>query len=127
MDDLVTRAAARDPAAAAELIARHELRVRLYAAKVAPRPDLAEDVAQRAFVLALQHLGRFDPERDFALWMQGIVRNVARQEWRRLARRSRVERDDLAEYLERVAAQAQPDEPLDEARLAALRACVDRL
>ena len=128
MDDLLNRIRQGVPDAAAELIARHELPVRLYAAKVAPRPDMAEDVAQKAFVLALESIDRFDPTRDFVLWMHGIVRNVARQEWTRLAARARVERDGLAEYLEQLAAEEPSESEEERARwLAALSGCLDRL
>jgi RNA polymerase sigma-70 factor (ECF subfamily) len=126
MDDLLRRVRAGDASSAADLIGRHELRIRLYAAKVAPRPDMAEDIAQKAFLVALNRIEQFDPTRDFALWMQGIVRNVARQEWERLAVRSRIERDGLAEYLEQL---SNPEEEsgVDERWLEALRGCVGGL
>ena len=126
MDDLLKRVRAGDAVSAATLIGPHELRIRLYAAKVAPRPDMAEDIAQRAFVVALDKIEQFDLTRDFALWMQGIVRNIARQEWERLALRSRVERDGLAEYLEQL---STPEEKsgVDELWIEALRGCVERL
>ncbi len=127
MDDLIQGASAGDAASAAALIDRHEVQVRLYAAKVAPRPDMAEDVAQKAFLMALKNLGSFDPSRDFALWMRGIVRNVARQEWERMAVRSRVERDGLAGYLEELAARPEPETEIDERWLKALRGCVEKL
>jgi RNA polymerase sigma-70 factor (ECF subfamily) len=127
MDDLIRRIKAGDAASAAVLINRHELRIRMYAAKVAPRPDMAEDVAQKAFLMALKSIESFDPTRDFALWMQGIVRNVARQEWERLALRSRVERDGLAGYLEELAARPEPESEIDERWLKALRGCVQKL
>jgi len=127
MNDLIRRVRAGDAASAATLVNRHELRIRLYASKVAPRPDMAEDIAQKAFLMALKSIETFDPTRDFALWMQGIVRNVARQEWERLAIRSRVERDGLAGYLEELAARAEPENPIDERWLKALRGCVDKL
>lgn len=127
MEDLLRRVRAGDAASAAELIRRSELRIRLYSAKVAPRPDMAEDIAQKAFLVALKNIETFDPTRDFALWMQGIVRNVARQEWERLALRSRVERDGLAEYLEALAARPEPESQVDERWLKALRGCVEKL
>ena len=127
MDDLVRKVRAGDATSTAALIGRHELRIRLYAAKVAPRPDMAEDIAQKAFVAALKNLEQFDPTRDFALWMQGIVRNVARQEWERLAFRSRVERDGLAEYLEQLSIPAEEESGFDDQWLEALRGCVEHL
>lgn len=127
MDDLIGRVRAGDTASAAELINRHELRIRLYASKVAPRPDLAEDVAQKAFLVALKNIDTYDPTRDFALWMQGIVRNVARQEWERLAVRSRIERDGLAHYLESLASQREEESEIDDRWIRALRGCVEKL
>lgn len=48
----------------------------------------AEGVAQSAFLHALRHLGRYDPERTFRAWLLGIVANEARMYPRSLARRS---------------------------------------
>lgn len=127
MDDLAERVRRGDREAAAELIARYEPRVRLYAAKLAPRPGLAEDIAQKAFLQALQSIERYDPSRDLGFWLQGIVRHVALQEWRELTRRSRVERDDLAAYLEELA-EAPADDDAARARfLKLLRGCIERL
>ena len=122
---MIERVRARDEGATAALIRRYELGVRLYAAKVAPRPDMAQDVAQKAFLLALKSIDRFDPAGDFGLWMRGIVRNVARQEWERLVARSKAERDGLAEYLDRLSSEPEPEG--NERWLAALRDCVEQL
>ena len=128
MDPLIPRIQAGDRSAAVELIAQCELSIRVYAAKVSPRPDLAEDIAQKAFLVALKSIQKFDPSGNFVYWMQGIVRNVARNEWEQLALHSRVERDGLAQFLETLA-QTQPareEAGLDE-RLNALRQCVQSL
>ena len=128
MDESIQKIMSGDESAAASLIGRHELRIRLYAAKVAPRADMGEDIAQKSFLLALQNIDRFDPSRDFRLWVQGIVRNVARKEWERLAVRARLERDDLAEYIEKLADMPEKDEMEDRsAWLAALRSCIEKL
>src|SRR5688572_31240862 len=76
MDEQIGRLQSGDRDAAEALIARYEMRVRLYAAKVAPRAGMAEDIAQKAFLLALQNIHKFDPAGDFGVWMCGIVRNV---------------------------------------------------
>ena len=123
----IERILAGDHAAAEALVTRHELRVRTYAAKVAPRPGMSEDIAQKAFLLALENIHKFDPAGDFGLWMQGIVRNVARQEWKKLAIHSRVERDGLSEYIEEIAAIPTADPSDDEHFLKKLRQCIERL
>ena len=126
MDEHVERLQSGDRDAAEALIARYEMRVRLYAAKVAPRAGMAEDIAQKAFLLALQNIHKFDPAGDFGVWMCGIVRNVGRQEWKRLATHSRVERDGLSDYIEEIAempaSSSSEGEWIDN-----LRDCVDRL
>jgi RNA polymerase sigma factor (sigma-70 family) len=126
MDEHVARLKSGDRNAAEALIARYEMRVRLYAAKVAPRAGMAEDIAQKAFLLALQNIHKFDPAGDFGVWMCGIVRNVGRQEWKRLATHSRVERDGLSDYIEEIAEMpatlSSEGEWLDK-----LRDCIDRL
>jgi RNA polymerase sigma-70 factor, ECF subfamily len=113
----------------AELIARHEVAVRLYAAKIAPRPDMAEDIAQKAFVIAIQKCETFDAARSFPAWMQGIVRNVVRNEWEHLALHSKVERDTLAAYVETLASMPSDLEQLEHAqlRLQAMKKCIERL
>ena len=128
MDGLLQRVLAGDPAAIADLVRQHEAAVRLYAAKVAPRPDMAEDIAQKAFLEALKSMANFDPTRSFQFWMQGIVRNVARREWKRLAQQSGLERDGLAEYIEKLASSPEPvDDSAVSDRLDALRACLEKL
>jgi RNA polymerase sigma-70 factor len=126
---LVRNARRGDERSVAELVSRYEVSVRLYAAKVAPSPDMADDVAQDAFVEMLKSLDRFDENGDFGLWMRGIVRNVARRAWDRLYRDRRIQRDSLAGYVEELAATYESGEDIEsgEQRLLALRACLERL
>ncbi len=109
-----------------ELIRRHALRIRLYAVKVAPRPDMADDIAQKALLIALRDFDKFDSSRDFALWVEGVVRNVARHAWRALSKRNAIERDALAEHLETLA-RTSPEPTVDDHRIDALRDCTQRL
>ena len=126
MDDLFKRIRAGDKGAVSSLVRENELRIRIYSAKVAPRPDMAEDIAQKAFLIALRNIDRFDAGADFGLWMQGIVRNVARKEWEGLASRSKLDRDGLADYVERLSGDVADSEPKEQ-RLDALRTCVEKL
>ncbi len=109
------------------LVARWEAEVRLYAVKVAPDPDAADDIAQDAFVIAIEQADKFDPSRDFLLWMKGIVRNLARREWRRRAA-DRVQLVDFQEHVEMLASMPdEGDESFHHRRLEALRSCLERL
>lgn len=87
-----------DARAFAELVHRHQSRVRAVLRRLA-RGDamLADDLAQETFVLAWRHLGRFRFEAKFSTWLYRIAFNA----WQSDARRRRelpleVEDDDLA-------------------------------
>ncbi len=55
--------------------------------RVARRPDLADDVAQEAFLVALSRIADYDPERGAMLpWLTYIARNCARKALRHQAR-----------------------------------------
>jgi len=59
----------------------------LIAAAVLGRREGAEDVVQESAVIGLQKIQEFHPETNFAAWMGGIVRNVARNSARKSIRR----------------------------------------
>lgn len=51
------------------------------------QPDLAADVVQESWLIAVRRIRRFDPSRGtFQSWLRGIARNVLRNEWRRRER-----------------------------------------
>jgi RNA polymerase sigma-70 factor (ECF subfamily) len=59
----------------------------LIAAAVVGRRDEAEDIVQEAALIGLQKVSEFQPDTNFAAWMGGIVRNVARNHARKTYRR----------------------------------------
>jgi RNA polymerase sigma-70 factor, ECF subfamily len=80
---LVRRAIAGDPRAFSELVRRYQRAAYLVALGVTRRHEDAEDVAQEAFVVALERLEECrDPDR-FAGWFTTIVKNRARNLLRR--------------------------------------------
>jgi RNA polymerase sigma-70 factor (ECF subfamily) len=100
---LVGRARRGDQAAFCELVERHQRRVYATALRIVRRHDLADDVAQEAFVRAWQSLSSFELGRPFGPWIARIARNQALN-----ALRSRAERaEPLPEG---------PHEPVDPAR-----------
>ncbi len=126
---LIRRAQQKDGDAVTQLISKYEFAIRSYAAKVAPRPDMTEDIAQEAFLRARGSLDNFRINEDFGLWMRGIVRNVARGMWDRLYRDRRIARDSLAEYVQQLAARYHEGDRADirERHIEALRRCLERL
>lgn len=117
--------------AATYLISRYSAEVRCYAAKIAPRPGMAEDIAQNAFIECLKSISNFDAGSDFMPWMRGIIRNMARREWERIYREEKIRKDGLAVYIEKLAAEMEsyPEQSLKnpQDRLRALRNCVKKL
>src|SRR5215216_3500451 len=66
-----------DEAALAELFNRHWPAVHRAAWLVSHDAQAAEDIAQEAFLAALQRLDSFDRQRPFAPWLHRIVVNRA--------------------------------------------------
>jgi RNA polymerase sigma-70 factor (ECF subfamily) len=66
-----------------ELVERFERPVYGLVLRIVRRPDLAEDLAQEAFVKAWKALARFDPARRFSSWLFKIAHNSALDALRR--------------------------------------------
>jgi len=109
--ELAALAQSGDREAFGELVARYAAPVRRLARTILGDPDDADDAAQDAFLSALKHLGRFDPERPFGPWLMRIVANAAGD--RRRRRRVR-EADPLTPDL--ATREAGPDVETDRRR-----------
>jgi len=87
---------------------------------------LAQDLAQETFLQAYQSRRTYDPSRASHLdWVLGIARNVSAY-----AARRQSARDRKMTYLEAIAEKAwleRPGGPEEDARLAALRKCLEVL
>lgn len=66
-----------------ELVERFERPVFALVVRIVRRPELAEELAQEAFVKAWKALGRFDPSRKFSSWLFKIAHNCALDALRR--------------------------------------------
>jgi RNA polymerase sigma-70 factor (ECF subfamily) len=88
---LLTRAAAGDQAAFAEIVEAHHSDMRRVAYVICGDPDLADDACQQAWHIAWQKLRTVrDPERLRA-WLVAVAANETRQLIRRQRRRPEVE------------------------------------
>jgi RNA polymerase sigma-70 factor (ECF subfamily) len=57
--------------------------------RVGGRPELAEDLVEECWLVAVRRIREFDPSRgSFAAWMRGIAENAVRNGLRRERRRS---------------------------------------
>src|SRR5947209_6432862 len=71
----------------------------------AGRADLAEEVTQETWLVAVRRLRQFDPQRaSFLSWLRGIAANLLRNELRRRRRQAHASLED-----EHLAAPPDPD------------------
>jgi RNA polymerase sigma-70 factor (ECF subfamily) len=91
---LISHARRGAPEAVEELFRVHWRGVWQAAYAVTGRRELANDVAQEAFVRAVSSLDRFDDSRPFAPWLTRIAVNLAIDELRRERRLDREEAAD---------------------------------
>jgi len=77
-ESLLAGMASGEQHAAAAFVRRYQARVYGLALTVVGVPDLAEDVAQEAFVKAWRHAATYDPRRGrVSTWLLTITRNTA--------------------------------------------------
>ena len=94
---VIRQARRGSPDAVEELFRRHWRGAWQAAYAVTGRRELANDVAQEAFVRAVSSLERFDASRPFAPWLTRIAVNLAIDELRRERRLDPGDRSDTAE------------------------------
>jgi RNA polymerase sigma-70 factor (ECF subfamily) len=74
---LLARARRGDASAFEEVVRRHQRRVYAVALRIVRAHDVADDVAQEAFLRAWRSLDRFDLGRPFGPWVCRIAANLA--------------------------------------------------
>lgn len=75
--DLIRKAQRGNLFAFEEIVKRYQRRVYAVAIRIVRRHDVADDVAQEAFIRAYQALLSFDPLRPFGPWICRIAANLA--------------------------------------------------
>lgn len=108
------------------LVRLHHRRLLAYALALTSREDVAEDLVQDAFLVAHRDLPKFDPGRDFAAWVRGIVR-MKYFEWARAGRAQALDPATLEALDDRHGAWDRAAREGREDALDALRGCVARL
>jgi len=73
---LIERAGRGDRNAAAALIQRHQGSLYSYLLRLSGRPEMAEDIAQDAFVRVLANIDRFDTKYRFSTWLFTIAKRL---------------------------------------------------
>ncbi len=92
-EELARLGQAGDDAAFGALIERHHEIVYRVALSIVSDSDLAQDVAQEAFLKALKALGGFRGEAAFRTWLLTITANAARSALRRIGRKRETDLD----------------------------------
>jgi RNA polymerase sigma-70 factor (ECF subfamily) len=75
--DLLAQARRGNAFAFEEIVRRHQQQVYRVALRIVRRHEVADDVAQEAFIRAYQSLDRFDLSRPFGPWIRRIAANLA--------------------------------------------------
>ncbi len=106
-------------------VREHSGYIRKLATVLAPNPSMADDLAQEAFIIAFRKAESFDDEREVRPWVAGILRNLCKKAWTRSIQSGAIFRDDLAEYLENLA--AEPVELPENVSRDRLMLCMEKL
>jgi RNA polymerase sigma-70 factor (ECF subfamily) len=73
---MIRRAKAGEGSAIEALIRAHQEALYAFLLRMSGRPDVAEDIAQEAFVRVLRNLDRFDPRFRFSTWLFTIAKRL---------------------------------------------------
>ena len=111
----------------AEFVREHHATLRGFLRVVGVRPDAVDDLAQEAFMVAFRELDSFNIDEDFGKWLRGIAKNLARNEMRKSARRSRIVDGALTEHLLAEAERDHENLGFEEKDYCALRDCLEHL
>jgi RNA polymerase sigma-70 factor, ECF subfamily len=112
----------------AVVVETYQRRLRSWLASLCPPGVEADELAQRAFIIAYRQIDHYRPDTHFFAWLSTIGRNLLLAELKRLQRQDQ----RSAHYLEHVLAtglETMTDEALElqEQRIAALRSCEEEL
>jgi RNA polymerase sigma-70 factor (ECF subfamily) len=96
--ELAALAVAGDRQAFGELVRRHGSAVRALLRRMGAAPDLADDLAQDAFLAAFEQITEFRGDGTFQAWVKRIAARAYARRWRRVGReRLIVETPELAD------------------------------
>ena len=85
----VEQVLAGDVEAYERLVRAYQLKIWRVVAYAMRDRTATEDLVQQVFVQAYLNLDRYDPARDFGVWIRTIARNLVRNELRRSSRETR--------------------------------------
>lgn len=86
-EDLVRLVVAGDASAFAELVGRHQRRIRTLCWRITGNSDESLDLTQETFLRVYNHRTAYQPGKPFVVWLQRICANVCLTHNERLRRR----------------------------------------
>jgi len=126
--DIIAAVQAGDQDAFGALVERYQRTLYYFVVGKVADDTEAKDIVQKSFVAAFRNLADFRLSGSFFAWLKGIALNHCRNEWRRCQSQARLAGRLLEEKraeLELASFDARLDD--SEARLAALRKCLQQL
>lgn len=111
----------------ASFIRQHQSRVRAFIRSMGVETHAVDDIAQEAFLIAYRELDRFDSSLDFGYWLNGIARNIIRNESRKKYRQNRIMDEKLSHFLIEEFEQQYEPSHYEGDEVQALRDCINQL
>jgi len=127
LDDLIAKARSGDVESYGPVVAEFQGRLRAFIATFCPDRSEVDEVAQRTFIWAYEHLGEYEAGTRFYSWLKAIARNMLLAELEARRRQVSNQRRYLA-YLQLTA--CREDLAADDTRseaVEALQKCLEKL
>jgi len=98
LEDLIAKVKSGDVASYGPVVAEFQGRLRAFIATFCPDRSEVDEVAQRTFIWAYEHLGEYEVGTRFYSWLKAIARNMLLAELE--ARRRQVSNQRYLAYLQ---------------------------
>jgi RNA polymerase sigma-70 factor (ECF subfamily) len=125
----IRKARSGDPESYGPIVAEFQGRLRAFIAAFCPDQSRVDEVAQRTFIWAYEHLGDYEPGTQFYGWLTAIARNMLLAELEAQRREAGNQRRYLA-HLQATACRERLAKEADDGRLElveALQSCLANL
>ena len=127
-DDLIKKAKSGEVESYGPIVTEFQGRLRAFIAAFCPDRNQVDEIAQRTFIWAYEHLGEYEVGTRFYAWLKAIARNMLLAELETQRREARNRRRHMAHL--QAAASADRLAGGDDRRLElveALQGCLDKL
>jgi RNA polymerase sigma-70 factor (ECF subfamily) len=111
--ELAALAAAGDRKAFGELVRRHNAAVRTFVRRLGAAPDVADDIAQDAFLAAFEAIADYRGEGAFVGWVRRIAARLYVKRWRKTGGEAALAEETPAEEVDAHADQQSAARRLD--------------